>query len=127
MFLAVLSSAYCEEKLEDGSERVVMKIHPKLAPIKAAILPLLPKDGLDELAYQISGDLRKDLYCVYDEKDSIGKRYRRQDAIGTPFCITIDHQSKEDNTVTLRERDSMNQKRISIAELKQILKESIAL
>ncbi len=127
MFLAVLSSAYCEEKLEDGSERVVMKIHPQLAPIKAAILPLLPKDGLDELAYKISGDLRQDLYCVYDEKDSIGKRYRRQDAIGTPYCITIDHQSKEDHTVTLRERDSMSQKRISIDEIKTILNAGIAL
>ena len=117
MFLAVLSAAYQEEKLPDGSERLVLKIPAALAPIKAAILPLLKKDGLPEKAREIIDQLKFDLNLQYDEKDAIGRRYRRQDAIGTPFCITVDHQTLEDNTVTIRHRDSMEQDRISIEEL----------
>lgn len=116
-FLAVLSNAYTEEKLEDGSERVVMKIPPFLAPIKAAVLPLVKKDGLPEKAMEIFDKLKYNYMCFYEEKDSIGKRYRRQDAIGTPYCFTIDHQTLEDNTVTIRERDSMKQDRIGIDKI----------
>lgn len=118
MILAVLSSAYTEETLQDGSQRVVLKIPAFLAPVKISVLPLVKKDGLAEKAIEIFDDLKFDNLCQYDEKDSIGKRYRRQDAIGTPFCITIDHQTLEDNTVTLRNRDSMEQVRISIPEIK---------
>ena len=117
MFLAVLSSAYTNEILEDGSERVVLKIPAVLAPYKAAILPLIKKDGLPEKAREIMKDLQFDFNLQYDEKDSIGKRYRRQDAIGTPFSITIDHQTLEDNMVTVRERDTMLQQRISVSEI----------
>ena len=117
MFLAVLSSAYTNEILEDGSERVVLKIPAVLAPYKAAILPLIKKDGLPEKAREIMKDLQFDFNLQYDEKDSIGKRYRRQDAIGTPFSITIDHQTLEDNMVTVRDRDTMLQQRISVSEI----------
>ncbi|CAN5185396.1 glycine--tRNA ligase [soil metagenome] len=122
MFLLIMSHAYDEETItkEDGSEdsRVVMRIPPKLAPIKLAILPLTKKEGLPEIARQIMNDCKAHFRCFYEEKDAIGKRYRRQDAVGTPFCITIDHQTKDDNTVTIRERDSMKQRRINISELK---------
>jgi len=118
MFLAVMSASYTEEKLEDGSERTLLALPRWLAPVKLAILPLLKKDGLPELALDIFKKLRLDYTCQYDEKDAIGKRYRRQDAIGTPYCITIDHQSLEDGMVTLRDRDSMSQERISIQDLK---------
>ena len=121
MFLAVLSHAYTEETLEDGSSRVVLKIPPVLAPLKAAVLPLTKKDGLPEKAREIMDSLKFDYNCAYDEKDAIGKRYRRQDAIGTPYCITIDHQTLEDNTVTIRERDSMEQERVAIADLSGII------
>jgi glycyl-tRNA synthetase len=114
-FLAVLSAAYCEEQLENGEERVVLRIPPVLAPVKAAVLPLVKKDGLPEKARKILQTLRMDFNCQYDEKDSIGKRYRRQDAIGTPFCITIDHQTLEDGSVTIRHRDTMQQHRVPIA------------
>lgn len=117
MFLAVLSSAYTNEVLEDGSERVVLKIPAVLAPYKAAILPLIKKDGLPEKAREIMKELQFDYNLQYDEKDSIGKRYRRQDAIGTPFSITIDHQTLEDNMVTVRDRDTMLQERISVKDL----------
>jgi glycyl-tRNA synthetase len=120
-FLAVLSYAYTEEKLEDGSERVVMKIPPFLAPIKAAVLPLVKKDGLPEKALEIFNSLKYDYMCYYEEKDSIGKRYRRQDAIGTPYCITVDHQTLEDNTVTIRERDSMAQDRIPVEKVHEVI------
>ena len=123
MFLLILSHAYDEETItkEDGSSdsRVVLKIPPKLAPVKLAILPLLKKDGLPELARQLMDDCKRDFRCFYEEKDAIGKRYRRQDAIGTPFCVTIDHQTKEDGTVTVRERDSMQQRRIKLTDVKQ--------
>jgi glycyl-tRNA synthetase len=117
MFLAVLSKAYVEEKLEDGSERTVLRIPPVLAPIKVAVLPLVNKDGLPEKAEEILAALRLDFTTQFDVKDAIGRRYRRQDAIGTPYCVTIDHQTLEDNRVTIRERDSMKQERVSINEL----------
>ena len=125
MFLAVLSASYMQEKLEDSSERVVLKIPKKLSPYKAAILPLLKKDGLPELARKIMQDLTPFFMLQYDEKDSIGKRYRRQDAIGTPYSITIDHDSINDNSVTIRDRDTMNQHRIKIEELKSFLDKNI--
>ena len=125
MFLAVLSASYTQEKLEDSSERVVLKIPKKLSPYKAAILPLLKKDGLPELARKIMQDLTPYFMLQYDEKDSIGKRYRRQDAIGTPYSITIDHDSINDNSVTIRDRDSMNQLRIKTEELKAFLDKNI--
>ena len=126
MFLLTLCHAYQEEKWnkEDGSEdsRVVLKIPAKLAPIKLAILPLLKKEGLPEIAKEIMATCRNEFYCFYEEKDTIGKRYRRMDALGTPFCITIDHQTKEDRTVTIRYRDTMKQERISIDGLAQFIK-----
>jgi len=126
MFLLTLCHAYQEEKWnkEDGSEdsRVVLKIPAKLAPIKLAILPLLKKEGLPEIAKEIMATCRNEFYCFYEEKDTIGKRYRRMDALGTPFCITIDHQTKEDQTVTIRYRDTMKQERISIDGLAQFIK-----
>ncbi len=121
MFLAMLSAAYTEEKLDDGSDRVVLKIPAPLAPVKCAVLPLVKKDGLPEKAREVIDALKFEHHCQYDEKDSIGKRYRRQDAIGTPFCITIDHQTLEDNTVTIRHRDDMKQERISITETVSVL------
>jgi glycyl-tRNA synthetase len=127
MFLAILSQSLKEEKLEDGSERVVLNLPPFLAPVKAAIFPLMSKDGLPEKAREIMDLLKFDHNCVYEEKDNIGKRYRRQDAIGTPYCITVDHQTLEDNTVTIRERDSMQQERVSIDKLAAIIDERVSL
>jgi glycyl-tRNA synthetase len=121
MFLAVMSQAYTEQKLEDGTERVVLRIPAFLAPVKAAILPLVKKDGLPEKAREIMNMIKADHLCQYDEKDSIGKRYRRQDAIGTPLCITVDHQTLEDGTVTIRHRDSMEQERLDYRSLPQTL------
>jgi len=120
-FLAILSYAFQEEKLEDGSQRTVLRIASFLAPIKAAILPLTKKDGLPEKAREILHVLKYNYNCQYDEKDSIGKRYRRQDAIGTPFCFTVDHQTLEDNTVTVRDRDTMKQERIAITEIADVM------
>ncbi|MCA4808614.1 glycine--tRNA ligase [Empedobacter stercoris] len=125
MFLAVFSNSLKEETLEDGSERTVLALPPALAPIKAAILPLVKKDGLPELAKEILKKLRLDYNVMYEEKDTIGKRYRRMDAIGTPFCITIDHDSLNDNSVTLRYRDTMEQKRVNINELAQIIDKEV--
>ena len=105
----------------------VLKIPPFLAPYKVAVLPLIGKDGLPEKANEILKDLKFDFECIYDEKNKIGKRYRKQDAIGTPFCITVDHQTLQDNTVTLRERDSMSQERIEIKDLAQILSDSVSM
>ncbi len=131
MFLLILSNAYCEEKInkENGEtdERVVLRIPPFLAPVKLAVLPLVKKNGLPDMAHKIVDELKFDFNCQYDEKDSIGRRYRRQDAIGTPFCITIDHQTLEDNTVTIRYRDSMEQDRVEINKLNQIINEKISL
>ncbi len=126
MFLAILSQSYVEETLEDGSERVVLNLPPMLAPIKAAILPLMKKDGLAEKAREVMDNLKYDFMCSYEEKDAIGRRYRRQDAIGTPYCITIDHQTLEDNTVTIRERDTMQQERIHVDEVKRVVLERIS-
>ncbi|TVZ26454.1 glycyl-tRNA synthetase [Gillisia sp. Hel_I_86] len=125
MFLAVLSSTLQEETLEDGSSRTVLKLPAILAPTKAAILPLVKKDGLPELAQKIIDDLKWDFNVQYDEKDAIGRRYRRQDAAGTPLCITVDHDSLEDNSVTIRYRDTMEQKRVNILELSKLIKEEI--
>jgi glycyl-tRNA synthetase len=124
-FLAVLSYAYREEKLEDGSERVVLGIHPMLAPIKVAVLPLVKKDGLPEKAREIMDKLMYEYRCFYEEKDTIGRRYRRMDAIGTPYCITIDHQTLQDNTVTIRYRDTMLQDRIPVEGISEIVREKI--
>jgi glycyl-tRNA synthetase len=126
MFLAVFSSSLQEEELENGT-RTVMRIPAVLAPYKAAVLPLVKKDGLPDLAHQIIADLKYDFNVAYDEKDAVGRRYRRQDAIGTPFCITVDHQSLEDQTVTIRHRDSMEQERIAISELKKVLDREVSL
>ena len=123
MFLSIIAASYCEETRENGESRVVMKLPPALAPVKAAILPLIRKGGLPEKAREIMDKLKFNFSCQYDEKDSIGKRYRRQDAIGTPYCVTIDHQTMEDNTVTIRERDSMEQKRVSLETLEQEISE----
>ena len=127
MFLAVMSASYVEEKLADGSERTVLKIPPVLAPVKVAVLPLLNKDGLPEKAEAIMRELKLDFNAQYDAKDAIGKRYRRQDAIGTPYCVTVDHQTLEDSTVTIRERDSMEQQRVSIEELIGTLEEKVSM
>jgi glycyl-tRNA synthetase len=121
LFLSVLSRSYDEETLEDGSQRTVLHLPAPLAPIKAAILPLVKKDGMPELARKIQKELSLHFNLQYDEKDAIGRRYRRQDAIGTPFCITIDPQSLEDGTITMRERDSMKQDRVDLNSLKERL------
>ena len=126
MFLAVFSASLQEEELENGS-RTVMRIPSVLAPYKAAILPLVKKDGLPEISKEIVDALKYDFNVIYDEKDAVGRRYRRQDAIGTPFCITVDHQTIEDQTVTLRHRDSMQQERIAIAKLGQVLQKEVSL
>lgn len=126
-FLAVLSSAFHEEKLDNGEDRVVLSIPAPLAPVKAAVLPLVKKDGLPEKAREIMHALKIDFNCQYDEKDSIGKRYRRQDAIGTPFCITVDHDTLKDNCVTIRHRDSMQQERVAITDLHNIIERETSL
>ncbi len=130
MFLQIVSAAFTEEELtkEDGSKdmRSLMKLPPVLAPVKLAVMPLVKKDGLPEKARQIVNRMKFDFNCQYDEKDSIGKRYRRQDAIGTPYCITVDHQTKEDNTVTIRYRDTMEQERINIEEVHDIISEKVS-
>ncbi|GHU85866.1 glycine--tRNA ligase [Bacteroidia bacterium] len=123
--LAMLSHSFNEETLEDGSVRTVMNIPAVLAPYKVALLPLVKKDGMPEKAKEILADLRKDYMCQYDDKDAVGRRYRRQDAIGTPFCITVDTQTLEDNTVTIRNRDTMLQDRINISEIKSYLADKI--
>ena len=114
-----------EEELENGTTRTVLKLPAVLAPTKAAILPLVKKDGLPEIAQQIVEDLKWDFNVTYDEKDAVGRRYRRQDANGTPFCITVDHDTLEDNTVTIRHRDTMDQKRVKIDELRDIIKKEV--
>lgn len=124
-FLAVISNAYKEEKLEDGSTRELLSIPPVLAPIKLAVLPLVKKDGMPEKAREIMDILKLDYMCQFDEKDAIGRRYRRQDAIGTPYCITVDNQSLEDNTVTIRERDTMKQERVGIDKISTVVSEKI--
>ena len=127
MVLQVLSAAYKEEQLESGESRVVLSIPAPLAPVKVAVLPLVKKDGLQEIAMDLVRKLKFSHNVQYDEKDSIGKRYRRQDAIGTPFCVTVDHQTKEDGTVTIRERDTMKQYRVSISELEAIVADKVGM
>lgn len=127
MVLAVLSHSYKEETLENGETRTVLSIPAALAPVKAAILPLVKKDGLPEAAQKIMNDLKYDFNCQYDEKDSIGKRYRRQDAIGTPYCITVDHDTLNDNCVTVRDRDTMQQERIPISQLHELIDRKVSL
>jgi glycyl-tRNA synthetase len=129
MFLAVLSHCYEEQDLstpEKQDSRVVLKLPSKLAPMKLAVLPLMKKDGLPEIARKIMDDCKTFFRCFYEEKDTIGKRYRRMDAIGTPFCVTVDHQTKEDSTVTIRYRDSMKQDRIPIDQVKEIVLAAIS-
>lgn len=127
MFLAVFSNSLVEEELENGSTRTVLKLPAVLAPTKAAILPLVKKDGLPDVAKEIIEDLKWDFKVIYDEKDAVGRRYRRQDANGTPFCITVDHQTLEDKTVTIRHRDTMEQKRVAIADLKSIINAEVSM
>jgi glycyl-tRNA synthetase len=131
MFLQIISAAYTEEELpkEDGTTdaRVVMKLPPVLAPVKLAVFPLTRKDGLPEKARMIMNEMKFDFNCQYEEKDSIGKRYRRQDAIGTPFCITVDHQTLKDDTVTIRYRDTMEQDRIHWSQLQGIIHEKVSM
>ena len=129
MFLLVMSHAYTEEDLstpDKKDERVVLKLPAKLAPIKLAVLPLVKKDGLPEIARKIMDENRSSFRCFYEEKDTIGKRYRRMDAIGTPLCVTVDQQTKDDNTVTIRHRDSMEQERISISKIKEIVSAAVS-
>jgi glycyl-tRNA synthetase len=125
MFLAVFSNSLVEEELENNTTRTVLKLPAVLAPTKAAVFPLLKKDGLPEVARQIIEDLKWDFNVFYDEKDAVGKRYRRQDAAGTPYCITVDHETIENNTVTIRHRDTMKQQRVHISELKEIINKEV--
>lgn len=127
MFLSVMCHSYAEEKLDDGETRIVLQLPAALAPVKLAVMPLVRKDGLPEIAHDIINGLRFHFNCKYDEKDSIGKRYRRQDAVGTPYCVTVDYETKENNTVTLRNRDTMEQKRVRIDELKGIIEERVSI
>ena len=124
MVLAFLCNAYEEQQLENDS-RVVLHLHPALAPFKAAVLPL-QKNKLGELASSIYQDLAKDFMVDYDETGSIGKRYRRQDEVGTPFCITVDFDTQENGTVTVRDRDTMQQERVAVSELKSYLAQKVA-
>ncbi|MCL8008816.1 glycine--tRNA ligase [Gelidibacter japonicus] len=125
MFLAVFSNSLVEEELDNNTTRTVLKLPSVLAPVKAAIFPLVKKDGLPEIALQIMDDLKWDFNVVYDDKDAVGRRYRRQDANGTPFCITVDHDTLEDNTVTIRHRDTMEQTRVKIEDLSRIIKKEV--
>ena len=127
MFLSVMCHAYQEEKLENGETRVVLKLPAALAPVKLAVMPLVKKDGLPEKAREIINDLKFHFNCQYDEKDSIGKRYRRQDAIGTPYCVTVDHETPNDNCVTLRFRDTMEQERVPISQLAAIIEDKVSI
>jgi glycyl-tRNA synthetase len=130
-FLSILANSYNEETIsqENGKtdERIVLSIPPSMAPVKLALFPLVKKDGLPEIARKVIVDLKFDFYCQYDEKDSIGKRYRRHDAIGTPFCLTIDHQTSTDNTVTIRDRDTMKQERIAIDKIGDIVSKRVSM
>ncbi len=125
MFLAVFSHSLQEEELENGTTRTVLKLPAVLAPTKAAVLPLVKKDGLPEIAQNIIEDLKWDFNVIYDEKDAVGRRYRRQDAVGTPFCITVDHQTIEDDTVTIRHRDTMEQQRVKIDQVRSIILQEV--
>lgn len=126
MFLAILSQSLQEEQLENGSSRVVLRLPAIVAPIKAAVLPLVKKDGLPEIAHKIIDDLKYDFNVVYDEKDAVGRRYRRQDAAGTPLCITVDHDTKNDQKVTIRDRDTMIQERIAIQDIRKLIDQKVS-
>lgn len=127
MFLSVMSHAYEEEQLEGGDSRVVLRLPAALAPVKLAIFPLVKKDGLPEKAHEIMNELRFHFKCAYEEKDSIGKRYRRHDAIGTPFCITVDHETLNDGCVTIRERDTMKQERVKVEDLRALIEDKVSI
>ena len=127
MFLSIMCHAYTEEQLENGESRVVLKLPAALAPIKLAVLPLVKKGGLPEKAREIIDALKFHFNCTYDEKDTIGKRYRRQDAIGTPYCVTVDYDTLNDNCVTLRNRDTMEQERVSIDQLNNLIEDKVSL
>ena len=127
MFLVLMTNALQNEDLGEGKSRTVLRLPAALAPYQCAILPVVKKDGLPELSKKIMDTLKLDFNCYYEEKDSIGKRYRRQDAIGTPICITVDHESLEDNAVTIRFRDSMDQKRVAINELEGIISKEVSM
>jgi glycyl-tRNA synthetase len=127
MFLAIFSNSLQEETLEDGSSRTVLRLPAILAPVKIAVFPLIKRDGLPEIAKEIIEDLQWDYNVFYDEKDAVGKRYRRQDANGTPFCITVDHQTLEDKTVTIRHRDTMEQERIAISAISGLVSKSLSM
>ena len=126
LFLAVFATSLVEEQLEDGSTRTVLRLPAVVAPTKVAVLPLVKKDGLPDLAHEIINDLKWKFSVTYDEKDAVGRRYRRQDGLGTPFCVTVDHQTLEDRTVTLRHRDTMEQIRVSIDELGGIIEKEVS-
>ena len=127
MFLSIMCHAFEEEKLENGETRVVLKLPAALAPVKCAVMPLVKKDGLPEKAREIIDQLKFHFNCQYDEKDSIGKRYRRQDAIGTPYCVTVDHDTLTDGKVTLRFRDTMEQERVNISDLNAIIEDKVSI
>ena len=127
MFLSIMCHAYREEKLDNGETRVVLRLPAALAPVKLAVLPLVRKDGLPENAREIIDSLKFHFNCAYDEKDTIGKRYRRQDAIGTPFCVTVDYDTLKDNSVTLRNRDTMEQERVSIDSLNAMIEDKVSI
>ena len=127
MFLSVMCGSYCEEQLENGESRVVLKLPAALAPVKLAVLPLVKKDGLPEKAREIVNDLKFHFNTIYEEKDSIGKRYRRQDAVGTPYCVTVDHDTLNDGCVTLRNRDTMEQERVAISDLRGIIEDRVSI
>lgn len=130
MFLSVMAHAYQEEEVKSGEKtetRTVLRLPAALAPTKLAILPLVKKDGLPEKAKEIMDDLKFYFKCAYDEKDSIGKRYRRQDAVGTPYCATVDFDTLTDGCVTLRNRDTMTQERVKITELRSLLEEQVSI
>lgn len=127
MFLSIMCHAYREEKLDNGETRVVLRLPAALAPVKLAVLPLVRKDGLPEKAREIIDSLKFHFNCAYDEKDTIGKRYRRQDAIGTPFCVTVDYDTLKDNCVTLRNRDTMEQERVSIDSLNAMIEDKVSI
>ena len=122
MLLTVLTDAYWED---EENKRVVMKLHPRLAPVKAVVCPLIKKDGLPEKAREIMDMLKPHFKVIYDQQGSIGKRYYRQDEAGTPFGITVDHQSKEDNTITLRHRDTQQQDRVSADQLLEAIQDNM--
>jgi glycyl-tRNA synthetase len=127
LFLSMMAGAYCEEQLPDGETRALLKLPPAVAPVKLAVMPLVRKDGLVEKAEAILDLLRFDFRCQYDEKDSIGKRYRRQDAIGTPYCITVDYDTMKDDTVTIRFRDTMEQERVPVSQLHSIISDKVSM